>query len=134
MPSEIRYILFQRPEVVEAIGTYFRKVGRAVPPGVITDCGPERCGAGSPARFSITIEDEAGQPDDAMRLPDFPRKLRLTVDGADLAAALILYCRAQKIPLPASATKSLEVYRGQLCLAFCKTAHAAISPVRRARL
>jgi len=127
MPSEIRHILFQPPEVVQAIGAYYRRVGRAVPPGVVTNCGPERMGPDSPARFRMTIEDD--RPLTEAGVPPTPgaSKQSVIVDGSDLAAALILHCRTKKIPLPASATKALEVYGGQLCLAFTKTSDQDVS-------
>jgi hypothetical protein len=119
MPSEIRHILFQPPEVVAALGAYFRRVGRAVPPGVIIQCGPEQMNKDAPARFRMTIEDERPLANPVR--PSGDAAQCITVDGADLAAALILYCRSHKIPLPANASKSLEILGGQLCLAFTKT-------------
>jgi hypothetical protein len=118
MPSEIRHIVFKPPEVVEAIGIYYRRVGRAVPPGVVSTCGPERSGAASPAAFRMTIDEDQAATEPPPSPPAHPRQQDLVVEGAELAAALILFCRRQKIPLPANATKSLEVYGGQLCLAF----------------
>jgi len=133
MPSEIRHILFQPPEVVVAIGAYFRRLGRAVPPGVVTHCGPERINHESPVRFRMTLENDRSLAGNLV-----PHGLadaqRILVDGADLAAALILYCRSHKIPLPANATKSLEVFGGQLCLAFTKTANKDANTQERLRL
>jgi len=128
MPSEIRHIVFQPPEVVRAIGGYYRRVGRPVPPGAVIKCGPERSGPTSPVRFRMTIEDD--RPLDTIGLDILPpaESQTLVLEGSDLAAALILECRVLKIPLPASASKTLEIYGGQLCLAFSIASKNAIVP------
>jgi hypothetical protein len=37
-------------------------------------------------------------------------------DENDIAAALILYCRGEKIPLPRDAAKSLRIEKGSVAL------------------
>jgi hypothetical protein len=40
----------------------------------------------------------------------------VVIQGPALAAALILYCRDRRIPLAASAGKSLRLFGNQVCL------------------
>jgi hypothetical protein len=134
MPAEIRHIVFKPPEVVEALGIYYRRVGRAVPPGVVTNCGPDRMSATSPARFRMTIDDDPSVTSSGLPPNGLSKPQTLVVEGADLAAALILFCRKKKIPLPANATKSLEVYGGQLCLAFTLAGHKDAPAAGKLRL
>ncbi len=118
MASEIRHILFEPPEVVAAVGDYFRRVGRAVPAGIVVQCGPSGGPDSTPISFHMTLAQDPLER--RLRLADrvVAPSHHLTVDSADLTAALILFCRSQKIPLPAGVAKTLEIYGDKICLTF----------------
>lgn len=115
MPSELRHILFRSPEVVQAVKEYYRRLGTPLPAGAVTCCGPEGEGAGNAVLFRITLV-----PDGAKGLsPPAQGEAKqhdVVIEGPALAAALILHCRDRRIPLPATAEKSLQRFGEQLCL------------------
>lgn len=114
MPSEIRHILFRPAEVLDAIRMYHKRLGSPLPAGTVRHCGPETDAPGGTVRFHINL------------LPDLPRDvpppsgeeqgIEVVVEGANLAAALILYCRDRRVPLPAGAQKSLQCFGEQVGL------------------
>lgn len=104
MPSEIRHILFQDAEVGKAVRFYRERTGTVLAPGDSNGYTVENVGPGQDIRFS-------------MQVGIGPQSQSVSASGSELAAALILYCRNQKIPLPAGAAKSLQCYGGKhLCL------------------
>ena len=103
MPSEIRHIIFQEAEVGRALRTYRERTGTVVKAAEAATYTNERIGAGEELRFSMTVGSG-------------PNSQTLSAAGSELAAALILYCRGQRIPLPAGASKSLQRFGSQLCL------------------
>ena len=103
MPSEIRHILFQDAEVAKAVRTYRERTGTVVIAADSASYTIDRTGPGEEVRFSLTV-GSGGQTQ------------TLSASGSELAAALILFCRSQRIPLPAGASKSLQRFGGQLCL------------------
>ena len=108
MVSEVRHILFRPFEVVQAVAEFCRRSGEPLSPGTVIRCGPENTGPGTPIKFRMTVApDEAGTPQE-------PRDI--VIDSPILAAALILYCRDRRIPLPATADKSLQQFGDQVCL------------------
>lgn len=114
MPSELRHLLFRPPEVVQAVKEYHRRLGTPLPAGTVMQCGPESEGASGAVRFRIVLE-----PDPAEGAPPRPgeeARHELVIEGPALAAALILYCRDRRVPLPASADKSLQRFGEQVCL------------------
>ncbi len=126
MPSEVRHVLFQPPEVVQAVKAYHRRLGTPLPAGAIQRCGPEAEGTDGAVRFRITIV-----PDSAERTHPTPveKTLReITIEGSALAAALILHCSDLRIPLPASAAKSLRCFGEQVCLVVAVNARQSPSP------
>jgi hypothetical protein len=134
MASELRHILFEPLEVVEAVGDYFRRIGRAAPSGIVVRCGPSGGGDdGTPIRFEITLAQDPMER--RLRLADsaVAAENHLTVDSADVTAALILHCRSQKIPLPVGATKTLQIYGDKICLTF-RIERAKRLDVRRVKL
>ncbi len=103
MPSEKRQILFRTPEVAQALTEYHRRMRTPLPAGTIVRCAAESDNPDSPPRIRLVIacdDPEACRPDGSHR--------EVVVDGPALAAALILYCRDRRIPLPATADKSLQ--------------------------
>jgi hypothetical protein len=94
VPIEVRHLIFEEAEVGEALIGYDRRT--------------------RPQSRSMTVAD--------LRLDDFPTMkgyltLRTAEGGLDvvefsaaqLAAALILYCRHTGIPLPARASKTVKI-------------------------
>ena len=103
MPSEIRHILFQDAEVAKAVRSYRERTGTVVKNAETASYTIDRIGPGEEVRFSMIVGSG-------------PNSQTLTASGSELAAALILYCRGQRIPLPAGASKSLQRFGGHLCL------------------
>ena len=110
MVSEIRHLLFRPFEVVQAVAEFSRRAGVPLPPGTVVRCSPENSGSGTPVRFRIVIA-----PDETDQRADMSHR-EITIDSSTLAAALILYCHDRRIPLPASADKSLQQIGDQVCL------------------
>ena len=112
MPSELRHILFRPSEVVQAIREYQVRMQQPLPHGYVVDCGPETDESSGALRFRMKIACDEDKPSSE------PRTVRkeLVIQGPTLAAALILFCRDRKIPLPASADKSLQRFGEQIGL------------------
>ena len=111
MPSELRYIMFRPDEVVEAVKEYRRRLGTPLPHGGVVQCGPESGPAvGGAVGFRIAFVP-AGVKGSVT-----PETENMLIEGPVLAAALILYCRDHRIPMSASADKSLERMGDQVCL------------------
>ncbi len=111
MPTELRHLLFRPAEVVQAIKEYRRRMGHALPSGAILACGPECESSGEILRFRLTLG-----PDETGKRGVGGRGDMVVIQGPALAAALILYCRDRRIPLAASADKSLRLFGDQVCL------------------
>lgn len=109
MPTELRHVLFRPSEVVAAIVQYQRHMGYPLPPGTILSHGLEPGEPGSAVGFSVVIRPDAPDPGE-------PPQRKVTVEGPALAVALILYCREQRVPLPAKADKSLQRFGNQVGL------------------
>lgn len=114
MPTELRHILFRPGEVTLAIREYHRRMKTPLPPGTVVRCGAECEDAGGSVRFRLVLAPDPteGAPhqagDDARR--------EVVVEGPALAAALILFCHDRRIPLPATADKSLQRFGEQVGL------------------
>jgi hypothetical protein len=103
MPTELRHIVFTPNEVLRSITQYRHRRREPLPSGTITN---------------LKIEEK----------PDVHVVLFITGDGsktadehvfqgAELAAALVMFCIERKIPLPAArAKKTLRVFDKQLGL------------------
>ena len=101
MPSEIRHIVFSAAEVAAAIREYRRHVARPLPVGVLRrfEMYP---GKGS-VRASFDIVPDGGIPEETCE-----------VGGTEITDALILYCGAHGIPLPATGVKTLQRFGDSL--------------------
>jgi hypothetical protein len=115
MPTELRHLLFRPAEVVQAVKEYRRRMGHSLPPGTILSCGPECDSSGEILCFRLTLVADAGAGTAHPKRGDGGRQ-DMVIQGPALAAALILYCRDRKIPLAASAGKSLQLFGDQVCL------------------
>ncbi|MBV9813832.1 MAG: hypothetical protein JO326_13875 [Acetobacteraceae bacterium] len=115
MPAELRHILFRPAEVVQAVKEYHRRLGKPLPTGAVVGCAPESDEAGGVVRFRIELVPDVveGAPRPS---PGTEQRCEIVLEGPALAAALILHCRDRRIPLPANAGKSLELFGSQLCL------------------
>jgi hypothetical protein len=105
MPSEIRKLIFSSEEVCEVIVGYCLRKGRTLPNSRID---------------SILVQPDSNdfliakfEPED---LKHKGREEAVSFTKEQVAAALIMYCRARKIPLPRSAEKSLEGEGGGVSL------------------
>ena len=115
VPTELRHLLFRPPEALQAIKEYHRRLGMPLPAGAVTHCAPESEGVSGTVLFRIRlIPDRAESP--SPPAPGTEEPLDVVIGGATLAAALILYCRDRRIPLPAGADKSLQRFGEQVCL------------------
>ena len=101
MPSETRQIIFSSEEIVAAIQQLYVRSHQAFPRGRVWD---------------VTVSEENGCQVDCDIIDTNNMRDRVTVAGAKLAAALILFCITRKVPIPAAAKKSLAVINNHLAL------------------
>jgi hypothetical protein len=80
--------------VVNAVSHYLRQVRRPLPHGQVVEYEAER----SPPGLHLVIRPDGEERNHAVRL-----------SSEALAAAMVLYCRYRKVPLPAKAAKILTV-------------------------
>ncbi len=97
MAAEIRTIIFEREEVVEAVTAFRRRKGTPLPPGEV---------------FKFVLRH---QPSISLALAfalKNPERLEnIEIDAPELGAALVMFCLDSKIPLPAKgATKRLQLF------------------------
>ena len=101
MPTEERRIIFTNEEVVGAIQALYHRAKEVFPPGNI---------------WNVAISEDNGCQIDCDVVDGKGRRDRVTLAGERLAAALILHCILNKIPLPAKAQKALTLVHGKLAL------------------
>ena len=116
MPTELRHLLFQPAEVLDALREYYRRLDSPLPADGVAWCGPEGAESQDGAvGFRVVFTPPAAKARVPGRLVENTQR-EMVVDSHVLAAALILYCRDRRIPLPAIATKSLQRFGSQVCL------------------
>jgi hypothetical protein len=98
VPAEFRHIVFRPTEVINGVRDYRRRMRRPLPSGYVRRFAIE---AQPAAEGGARVVFEIG-PDDRAAIET------IVVTGAELAAAMILYCGDRKIPLPISGSKTLE--------------------------
>ena len=103
MPSEIRHLVFSTTEVVAAIREYRRHVGRPLPTGTLRRFEMHPGKGGVRASFDIV-------PDNTIPAQGWE------VGSAEITDALILYCGAHNVPLPATGVKTLQRFGDSLLL------------------
>jgi hypothetical protein len=101
MPSETRQIVFSTEELVAAVQLLYQRSHQLFPKGRIWD-------------VAVSLENGCQVDLDIIDISN--KRERVTVSGAKLAAALILFCIARKVPIPAAAQKSLAVLNNRLAL------------------
>jgi hypothetical protein len=103
VPAEIRHIVFSAAEVAAAIREYRRHVGRPLAVGLLRRFEMQPATGGVRALFDIV--PDSGTPPESSE-----------VGAAEITDALILYCNAHNIPLPAAGVKSLQRFGDNLLL------------------
>ncbi len=101
MPSEHRKIAFSAKEVIDALAN-LNLGGRFLPPGTIVSI--KFVAQGNGVAGLVVLKGAAGD------------RMEYTATPERLAAALINYCRARKIPLPRAATKQLALQGDNVAL------------------
>ena len=103
MPAEIRHIVFCAAEVAAAVREYRRHLGRPLPSGALRrlEFFPGTGGV----RVSLEIAPENGVSAESWE-----------ISSAEITDALIFYCGAHNIPMPAAGVKSLQRFGENLLL------------------
>ena len=93
MPAEIRHIVFCAAEVAAAVREYRRHLGRPLPSGALRrlELFPGTGGV----RVSLEIA-----PDNGLSAESWE------ISSAEMTDALIFYCGAHNIPMPAAARRA----------------------------
>jgi hypothetical protein len=99
MASEYRLIFFDQNELCRALIEYNRQRRTPFPPGNLKKVQIDR------DRLSVAIQIDQDSGD----------VKTVTFDTASVAAALIVYCRDRKIPLPAKSNKEMRLVANRLC-------------------
>lgn len=100
MITEIRNIIFSNEALGDALFVMSKALKRPWPPGYIK---------------SVEVVEENGvQVVLNVYDPKNDHTVRVTFKEAEIAAALIRYCRLHQIPLPKSANKSITTYGDNL--------------------
>jgi hypothetical protein len=103
VPAEIRHIVFAAAEVAAAIREYRRHIGRPLPVGLLRRFELQPGTGGVRALFDI-VPDNGGPSESS------------EVGAAEITEALVLYCNAHGVPLPAAGIKSLQRFGDSLLL------------------
>ena len=103
MPAEIRHIVFCAAEVAAAVREYRRHLGRPLPSGALRrlELFPGTGGV----RVSMEIAPDNGVSAESWE-----------ISSAEITDALIFYCGAHNIPMPAAGVKSLQRFGENLLL------------------
>ncbi len=102
MPSEFRRIMFTNNELIEAIHDYNGISQDKLPPGTILTCTPI-----SEADVAVRLEMVDQRSDETHAVELSPEVL---------GAALLRYCMKHRIPMPKSATKSIQRHGNKVSL------------------
>ena len=113
MPSELRHILFRPAEVAQAVREYYRRTASPLPAGRVARCGPECEGPGSTVQFRMVFDPD---PAEVAAAKSDDTRHEVIIAAPILAAALILYCRDRRIPMPATGDKLLQRFGEQVGL------------------
>ena len=101
MPTESRQIIFTDDEVIIAIQQLYQRSNQSLPKGRIEN---------------VVVHGEDGCSVDYDVIEESNFRDHVKVGSEKLAAALILFCKTRKIPIPATAKKKLSVANNQLAL------------------
>jgi len=103
VPAEIRHIVFCAAEVAAAVREYRRHLGRPLPSGALRRLELFQ-GTGG-VRASLEIAPDNGVSSESWE-----------ISSAEITDALIFYCGAHNIPMPAAGVKSLQRFGENLLL------------------
>ena len=98
---ELRCIIYTKKEIAKALKDQRLRADQPLPAGNMVDV---RVGEKPHITVTVNIVDDGG------------RSHTVPFSGAELAAALIAYCIDRRVPIPASAKKSLTLIEGKLAL------------------
>ena len=117
MATEIRRITFTNRELIAAILAHCRAGWRDLPPGPVTVAEVDK-------EIGVTLSFETfNVQTDAKAVAQFK------LDQNEVGAALLRYCMANRVPIPKSARKSLQVIGDSVSLMIMIDAPAAsLSP------
>ena len=96
MRSEFRRVLVTNNELIEAIHDYSEVSRDKLPPGIIPTCTPV-----SEAEVAVRLELVDQRSDETQVVELSPEVL---------GAALLRYCVRNRIPMPKSATKAIQIH------------------------
>ena len=99
MASEYRLIFFDQNELCRALIEYNRQRRTPFPPGNLKKVVIDR----DSLHVTIQIDRDSGET------------ASVSFDPSSIAAALIVYCRERKIPLPAKSAKEMRLVADRLC-------------------
>jgi hypothetical protein len=102
MPSELRQVLFPKPELQSAIRKYARTIRHRLPPGEIVECKVE---GGTDSFVALRLKDEITGEEDSV-----------SFNEAFVGAALLRFCMDLHIPVPRKGEKALKVVNGDVAL------------------
>jgi len=101
MPSELRQIIFTNDEALAALRQFYQRSNQAFPKGRVENIGVS---AANGCQLDCDVVDDNEIRD------------HVSVASEKLAAALLLYCKTRKIPVPVAARKTMNLVNGQLAL------------------
>lgn len=102
MPSELRQVLFPKPELQAAVAKYARLAKDKLPAGEIVDCKI----LGTTETFvELRLKDEFTGADAVV-----------SFNEAFVGAALMKFCMDSHIPVPRKGEKALKVVNGDVAL------------------
>jgi hypothetical protein len=101
MASEYRLIFFDQNELCRALIEYNRQRRTPFPPGNLRKVVIGR------SALTVTIQVD---PDKGGAIEE------VTFDTPSIAAALIIFCKERKIPLPAKSSKEMRLVADRLCM------------------
>lgn len=102
--KELRCLVFNDQEVVNAVFDRRRKRAEAAPAGMVTGVIYHQTPGGAGLETLIHVTDDYG--DDKV----------VTIDETEVAAALVHHCMHRKIPLPVDSDKSVHIINGSATL------------------
>ncbi len=111
MSSEVRRIIFNSAELIQAISKHRRDERQPLPESRIRGSKVAK-GAGPVPQVTLVLDPQGG--DGAINIDFRP---------TEVAVALIKFCRLKRIPLPKRAEKSLGVDDGRIALVLTLAEH-----------
>lgn len=106
MPLEHRTLTFDSVELAEALTGHSAVTRKPFPAGIVVSVELEQ---DPKTVIKVTVQDY-----------HIARKVSVSMEPEQMAAALIHYCRVKKVPLPRRSRKSLHVEDGRVLLKIVK--------------